>query len=370
MTVETRLLALPVRMSLTAAHGLDSAEDTQIRKLTVVRIRDESGQTGWGECSALNRIGYSTESAETAFNLLTSDPRLDDPTAMSDLAAIAPMAMASLEMAEYDMRLKAAGLSLAEFLGIERTRVPAGAAISIGSVADTLQATSSAHKDGFGRVKLKIVPSAISGVQPSVIVDAVVQSFPELEVHVDANGSFDQSNASEIDAVIDAGATAVEQPFAPAELQLAAALVKRGAPVLADEAATDIDTVQKLVTAGACSGIVVKSSRLGGLYPTLELLTWCEENQVPVAAGGMQESGLGRAALAVIAGHPACTITGDVGPALRWLAEDPWNDVEMVDGLIAVPSGPGVAAPPDPESLERHTVRTATRQLSIETDTQ
>ena len=367
ITLETRLLELPVRMALTAAHGIGSSHDgAPIRKLTVVRLQGDGGQAGWGECSALNRIGYSNESAETAFDLLTTDPRLNNNESIAELSEVAPMAMAGLEMAEYDMRLKTAGISLAEFLGIERSHVPAGAAISIGSIDETVAAATEAFEAGFRRVKLKIVPSSRTGLAPAAIIAAVRHAFPDLVVHVDGNGSFDRSTVDEIDAAVEAGATAVEQPFAPAQTHLAAALVKRGATVLADEAATDPETIEQLVEAGACTGVVVKSSRLGGLYPTLELLTWCEENQVPACAGGMQESGLGRTALAVVAGHAACTITGDVGPARRWLAEDPWTDVEMLDGMIAVPSAPGVAAPPDPDVLERFTVRQATRTLSTE----
>lgn len=349
-----------MRAVLAAAHGVGEAP---LRKLTVVKLSDRSVGEGWGECSALNTVGYSSESAQTAFELLSNDARLDVAEQFPSLLQEAPMAMASLEMAEYDMRLKAAGLPLAELLGVDVGQVAAGAAIGIGSIAETEQAAGDAHRSGYRRVKLKVVPSDRTGLPPASIVQSVAANFPDLEIQVDGNGSFDRSTASEVDAALDAGATVAEQPFAPAKVSLAAALVRRGATVMADEAATDQDAIKRLMNAGACTGVVVKSSRLGGLYPALELLNWCSENGLAASAGGMQESGLGRAALAALAGHPACTVVGDVSPARRWLAQDPWADVEMDEESIVIPTGPGVAAAPDPDLLERFTVQSATRTL-------
>ncbi len=353
MRLEVRLLALPTRATLASAH--DPAPET-VRRLTVVRLETPDGQIGWGECSALNEVGYSPESAQTAFDLLTADPRLSVPGGGAEVQAEAPMAMAALEMAELDLRLRSRKVSLANYLGVTRTIVPAGAVIPLGSIEEILAHTQSAALQGFGRVKIKVVPTRQSGLDPVHLVAAVVQRFPELELHVDGNGSFDRDSSHEIEGMVAAGAAAVEQPFSVGEPELAAVLVARDNPIFADEAASGLNEIKRLVANRACSGVVVKSSRLGGLFPTFETLGWCHENGVPVAAGGMQESGLGRSALAVVAAHEACTITGDVSPAQRWLSEDPWNDLEVSNGKIEVPAGPGVAPPPDPVLLDRYTV--------------
>ncbi len=359
MRVEVHLLELPIRSALAAAH--DRSPDS-VRRLTVVRLESEDGQMGWGECSALNDVGYSAESAQTAYDTLTGDARLAGAVG-SDLRAEAPMATAALEMAELDLRLRAQSVSLAAYLGVTRTTVPAGAVISLGSIAETVAGVQHAVVEGFGRVKLKVLP-ARWGVDPVALVRAVVDGFPGLEVHVDGNGSFDANSAPQVEEMVASGASAVEQPFPIDELDLAAALVDRGIPIIADEAALSLEAVQDLAGGGACHGVVVKSSRLGGLFAAFETLGWCQEHGIPAAAGGMQESGLGRAALAVVAAHEACTITGDVSPARRWLAADPWDDLQMHDGMISVPTGPGVAPPPDPELLRRFTVTSEQRTVS------
>jgi O-succinylbenzoate synthase len=223
-------------------------------------------------------------------------------------------------------------------------------------VDETIAQAHQADRDGVNRVKLKVVPKTWSGIDPVAVVAAVATQFAHLEVHVDANGSFDADSVSELEGMVAAGASAVEQPFAAHDSDLAAELVARGLPIIADESATSLDAVQELVERRACTGVVVKSSRLGGLFPAFELMGWCLENGVAVAAGGMQESGLGRSALAVVAAHEACTITGDVSPAQRWLAADPWDDLEMRDGRITVPTTAGVAALPEVALLDRYTI--------------
>ncbi|MFW2383848.1 MAG: enolase C-terminal domain-like protein [Acidimicrobiales bacterium] len=351
MQVEIRLLALPVSAVLGAAH--DPTPDSE-RLLTVVRIESEDGQLGWGECSALNRVGYTSEDARSAYDLLRGDPRLAAAGSGDELRSEAPMAMAALEMAEFDMRLKAQNISLASYLGVRRTIVPAGAVIPLGSLVQTVEAVQLAADEGFSRVKLKVDPR--SAVDPVELVARVVGGFPDIEVVVDANASFDADSAPQVEGMSAAGASAIEQPFPVHEVALAAALVERGLHVIADEAVISLDAVQDLVANRACTGVVVKSSRLGGLFPAFEMLGWCLENGVAAAAGGMQESGLGRAALAVVAAHDACTLTGDVSPARRWLAQDPWDDLQLQNGEILVPTGAGVAPPPDPTLLDRFTI--------------
>jgi O-succinylbenzoate synthase len=115
--------------------------------------------------------------------------------------------------------------------------------------------------------------------------------------------------------------------------------------------------VEHLRQAGAVSGVSIKPSRLGGLLPARDLHDGCVEMGLPATAGGMLETGLGRHALAALASLPGFTLTGDLSPAGRWLAADPWPDLEMGAGQIRVPTTPGVAPSPDPELIDRYTAK-------------
>ncbi len=124
-------------------------------------------------------------------------------TDIGDLLANHPMARAALEMAELDMRLKQRRIPLASYLGVTRSEVPAGAVDP--ARIDRRCARSGIHQvlQGFGRVKLKLVPAERAGFRPFELVDALEQSFPGVEVEADANGSFDLTSFDQ--AVLEPG---------------------------------------------------------------------------------------------------------------------------------------------------------------------
>ena len=343
--VDIRLLSLPLRNSLLTAHDRRASET---RELVVVHVETAQG-SGWGECSALNRPHYSSEHARGAYELL-SQTSLIDPS-------VAPMAHAALEMAELDQSLKAAGQSLATYLGAGCEWVTAGVAVGLLSLTATLEDISSLVGDGFTRVKLKVVPG------PSVnIVEEVRRRFPEVELQVDANASFNSDTMGELVTMVQAGVTAVEQPFAVADLVSLRALTNAIAvPIVADESVATISDARQLHQAGLLRSISLKAPRLGGLSAAMALQTHCIEWGVALTAGGMMECGLGRHALAALAATPGFTITGDVSPARRWLAADPWPDLTMAEGRIRVPTGAGVAPEPDSELLDRFTIQRTLR---------
>ena len=264
-----------------------------------------------------------------------------------------PMAWAALEMAAFDLGLGAAGRSLATHLGATATTVPAGAAIGLGPPEAVAERAAELAAGGFGRVKLKIQP----GHDQSVVA-AVQAAAPGVEVQVDANGAYGPADLPLLRALVESGIGAIEQPFPTDDPTTAARLVETSPiPVVADEAAPDLATVARLHQQGALSGVSIKPARLGGIRPALGLLLWCVGHGIAATAGGMVESGLGRHALAAVAGLDGFTLTGDLSPARRWVAADPWPDLTLVDGAILTPSGPGVAPPPDQAILDDLTIR-------------
>ncbi len=354
--VELRLLALPLIEPFVAAHGT-----TTTREIVIVRIETDLG-IGWGECSALPEPTYSDEFSAGAYVLLDDElaPRLvghdiDAATVHARLSMIPEnrMAKASLEMALLDAELRAQGLSLAHWLGASSSRVEAGVAIGLGPPAEVANRVEALAAEGFRRVKLKIAPG-----HDQAVLDAVLSTVDHLELQLDGNCSF---RAEHLDLLADMaanGVTAIEQPFPVGQVTLAAELVNRSpAAIVADEAAGSRRAVDRLRHAGALSGVSIKPARLGGLRLARQLHDACVAWQIPLTAGGMMETGLGRHALAAIAALPGFSLTGDVSPARRWLAADPWPDLELIDGQITVPTGPGVAPEPDLAILDRYTAK-------------
>lgn len=343
-----RLLKLPTRSSLAAAHGVPA---TSFRMLTLVGLHvdnDLDHVAGWGECSALNESGYTPEWSEGAFELLRSGIAFsrDD----------APMAAAALEMAVLDADLKQAGESLSDRLGTAGGSSPAGAVVGLAPLPTMLDEIEHLATQGYRRIKIKIAPGRV--VNP---VEAVRTSFPELELHVDANASLRHEDLPALVRLRDLGVRVVEQPFAVDDPASAARLVAdTDLAVAADEAVHGPADVDALAADKAATAIAIKPSKLGGIQRALDVLDHVHLAGMHATIGGMLESGLGRHVLAALAPLPAFTLIGDLSPAGRWLDDDPFRDITMRSGMIAAPSRPGIAGEPFANRLERYTVRHAT----------
>ncbi|MHB1781124.1 MAG: o-succinylbenzoate synthase [Acidimicrobiales bacterium] len=346
-----------VRLELELVCPLGTSAGTHDRRpLVLVHLATDVGE-GWGECEALAGPHYSDEFADGAEQvllawlaplLLEGEPRIETAEdALELLAAVRghAMAKAALEMALLDAELRAAGSSLASRLGATRTTVVAGAAVGIGSPDAVVADVAAVVEAGFTQVKCKIAPGvAVEQVR------AVRSSFPRLAVSVDANGSYRADAGADLDelAVLDElELAAIEQPFAPDDLVGHAGLVRSiGTPVLLDESVTGPGALESALALGACSGISLKSARVGGVLAARRLHDRCVDEGLHLASGGMLEAGLGRACSLAVAALPGMDLGGDLGPSNRYFLPDVTAEHVLVSGVLAVPSGPGIGAQP------------------------
>ena len=84
----------------------------------------------------------------------------------------------------------------------------------------------------------------------------------------------------------------------------------------------------------------------------------CVHAGIDALAGGMIETGVGRAALLAVAALPGFTLTGDCSASERFFGID--GDVTepfvLEHGQLRVPTGPGLGVEPLPDRLARVTV--------------
>lgn len=347
--IEVRLLGLPVQRPLITS--LDGGQPD--RQLVVVGLESSDGTMGWGECSALNEPGYTSEWAADSFDRLERWAAGEDAPDRRTF----PLAAAAIEMARLDLGLRRSDTSLASALGVETSAVRAGATIGLAPVGPSVELALQLVELGYRKLKVKIDPSQVDDVAHELTHVFEHRADP-IEIHVDANGSLDSEHMMALAGLTWHGVTAIEQPFGVDRPELAAELMLgTEAVVVADEAVRSLTDAGTLHGARALRAVAIKPPCLGGIGPALELLDWCRSNDIGASVGGMLESGLGRHALAAVGGLDGFTLTGDLSPASQWLAADPWEDIEMDGPDIIVPSGPGVAPLPDPATLDRLSVR-------------
>jgi L-alanine-DL-glutamate epimerase-like enolase superfamily enzyme len=121
------------------------------------------------------------------------------------------------------------------------------------------------------------------------------------------------------------------------------ALVTRTVPVTveADEAAGSLREVFELVSRRAVDAVSLKIPKLGGLRNTLAAARLCEAAHIQYRLG----AAVGSRLLSAQALHFACAMPGvdyacELGEFDR-LLDDPFEGLEVVNGMLTLPSGPG-----------------------------
>ena len=263
-------------------------------------------------------------------------------------------AKAALSTAVLDAQLRSRGVSLASHLGAVHTHVDAGVAIGRRErVADLVAEAVGWVALGYRSLKLKIAPGhdldAVAAVRAEVGSDVAIQ--------VDANGGYSLADAEHLAALDAFAVTSLEQPLAPDALldhvQLGARL---RTPVCLDESITSARVAHDAIALGACSVVSIKAGLVGGLDEAVRAHDACVAANVAARAGGMLETGVGRAALIALAALPGFSVTGDLSASSRYFAEDVTEPFELEHGRLAVPTGPGIGVVPRPDILARCTV--------------
>ena len=321
---------LPLRRPLVTAHGVEAE-----RHVVLVRATASDGSVGWGECPALTSPTYTGEWADGAEavlrRFLLPAARRGRPHGLVGH----PMAAGAVEAALLQLRLAAAGASLASWLGAVRDRVPCGVAVGIADSVDELLAEVEGHvAAGYRRVKLKVRPGR--DVAP---VRAVRAAWPDLALGVDANGSYGLADLEGSLRSLDGlGLVELEQPLAARDLLgSAAARAALATPICLDESITCADDLEVALALGACDHVNLKPARVGGVAAALAVHDLALARGVPLWVGGMLETGVGKAVALAFAALPGATLPGDLPGSSRWFETDLTEPFEVgPDGTMQV----------------------------------
>lgn len=362
--VELRRVAVPLVRPFRTSFGVQTSRDV----LLVHVITDVA--EGWGECVALRDPFYSSEYVDGAHAVLRDYlvPRLLGPGELS-ARGVAPlmgdvlghrMAKAALETAVLDAELRAHDMSFASYIGAVRGEVECGVSVGIAASIDALlEEVNQYVNEGYRRIKLKIEPGW--DVEP---VEAVRDAFGmDLPLQVDANTAYDAASAVQLEKLDDFGLLLIEQPFAEDDLHQHVLLAGRiKTAVCLDESITSARAAADAVRQGACSVVNIKAGRMGGYLESVRVHDLCEALGVPVWCGGMLETGIGRAANVSLAALPNFRLPGDTSASSRFYAEDITDPFVLQDGMLPVPTSPGMGVEPRPAILEALTTSVETIQ--------
>jgi O-succinylbenzoate synthase len=359
--VELRLIRLPFKSVFKTSFAVET------EKIAVIVTLRSDGVEGYGESVMDMLPSYREESIVGALHLLREAliPALlkndcDDPWTLVDSWKGwrgNPMAKTSLELAVWDCHARQLGVPLRTLLGGERTEIPVGASLGMNPIVETVASVGRHVEQGYKRIKLKIEPGWDVDMLAAVRAD-----FPDIELTVDANSAYTLDDLEVLQQIDGFGLHYIEQPLHWDDLTDHAALAPQMRTRLClDETLTSPARTRAALDLGACAVVNVKVGRVGGLAATKEIHDLCVERNVPMWCGGMLETGIGRAHNIHVATMPGFVYPGDTASASRTYARDITEQaLEATDGVMPVPSGPGIGV-----TLDRPFLDTVTESLEV-----
>ena len=318
----------------------------------LVELTDSDGYTGWGEIASPSDPFYCSETVDTAWFIaeryLTScvlGAAWKTPEECEQTWAKVrghEFAKAGFSGAVWDLATKRDGVSLSSKLGGTRTEVVSGVSLGIERTTDALlEQVALQLEAGYSRVKLKIAPG-----WDVEAVAAVREAFADIDLHVDANGAYDNDKASfatlrELDQF---GLTMIEQPFAARDFIAHAALQQQiDTPVCLDESVVTVEDLETMIRLDAGRVLNIKVSRMGGVLQAKRAHDLALSAGVPVWCGGMHEFGIGRATNVALSSLPGFLLPSDVSGSDKYYERDIISPaIQASQGLVQVQAGPGI----------------------------
>jgi o-succinylbenzoate synthase len=343
-----------------------SSGGMQDRRILLLTLYGE-GIEGWGECVAAEAPAYAYETTETAWHILTEFilPRIVGREASGPEDLLAPvrwirghgMAKAAVEMAGWDWAAKADGVSLSTKLGGSRSEVAVGVSIGLKSTDEELhQAVNGYLEDGYARIKIKIKPG-----RDVEMLAGLRERFPDVPFMADANSAYTLADVPRIREMDALDLMMFEQPLSYDDIRDHARLQEQiETPVCLDESIKSEANLALALELGSCRIVNIKPGRVGGHGVSKRLHDTMLERGMPVWCGGMLESGVGRAHNVALASLPGFTLPGDISASQRyWERDIVTPEFEVADGMMAVPTGPGIGVEIDLDRVEGLAVREA-----------
>jgi o-succinylbenzoate synthase len=352
-----------LRLPLTEVFEISSGA-RQARRILLLTVQGE-GTEGWSECVAAEDPGYSYETTDTAWHILTDFllPRLVGHEAEAPEEILTPvawvrghaMAKAAVEMAAWDLQAKSIHVPLWDLLGGRGEAIPVGVSVGLQPDDETLLRKVEGYLDeGYARIKLKIKPGRDVGM-----VRKVRERFPEVPLMVDANSAYTLGDADRLAELDDLNLLMIEQPLGHEDILDHSRLQARlRTPICLDESIRSPGDARLALELDATRVVNIKPGRVGGFASSRAIHDLCRERGVPVWCGGMLESGVGRAHNLALATLPGFTLPGDISASRRyWVRDLVTPEFELEGGKLPLPDGPGIGVEPDLARIEELTVR-------------
>lgn len=260
----------------------------------------------------------------------------------------------ALDVAVLDLEGRRHSVSVARLLSeLPASEVEANAIIGVGEPSEVSAWGLEAVAAGYRVLKLKV---GVGGLDEDVArVRALRDACPDARVRLDANGAWDEDTArAALEAFAELDVELLEQPVAASAVDVLSRLrgdsrVRLGA----DEALRDPELREAVVTQRAADLLVLKPMVLGGLRSALELARRGTKAGMGAFATTTFDSSVGTAAALHLAAALPQVVAHGLGTGAHLGGDLLTSTLLPEDGVMRVPSGPGLGIEVDGGALER-----------------
>jgi D-galactarolactone cycloisomerase len=353
--VQPILLGIPYRPMDPPSPWAES-----LSKQLLVRVTTDEGLTGWGEAFALGAPRAVAAVVEDALAplLLGESPtaierlaeRLQRATFLFGRRGLAMCAISGVELALWDLAGKARGVPVYELLGGPvTTRIPAYASLLRYDHPEEVGAAArQAVAAGFQAMKLH--QTDIASVRTAR--EAV---GPEVRLMLDVNCPWSPDEAIRMGrALAELDLAWLEEPVWPPEDYRALARVRAAVdiPLAAGENEATAVGFRELIAHGAVDILQPSITKVGGLGEARKVCALAAAWNVAVVPHAFYFGPGLAATLHLIAATPGLPYVEYPGGELETpLLAEP---IRAVDGVVTVPTGPGLGVTVNEEALRRY----------------
>ena len=279
---------LPLRRLIHTPH-----ESFEYRSTILLELHYK-GQTLWSEAPAFLTNHYMPETHEQVWahliDLGASIRKHVDDGGLGILCnslADYPILCSSINMLAIQIQMLDSNQLFNEFFDCSSSTVSGSAMLGIfHSEADYKSHINSILNQGYKAIKFKITPESLTHLLP--LLSWVLGQFDQ--VSFDANGSFNASSYQLLTQL--PHSILLEQPVIDHNLLLTIINEFPGRVIL-DESVRSMSDLVKL-NGLDIAGVMLKPVCLGGIRPTLAMINYCFEHNIPCGVSGYLDSGVGR----------------------------------------------------------------------------
>jgi L-Ala-D/L-Glu epimerase / N-acetyl-D-glutamate racemase len=348
----THLETRPLDIALSEPFGI-AAGAQQVARNLLVEVGLEDGTHGIGEAAPFP--AFNGETREDAERVLTAArERLIGLEAATWRAAsrvanevlyAAPSALCAFETALLDAFTRSLGISLFAFFGGADSTLVSDVTLTTGTPEQAAAQAARAHARGFRTLKAKVGGVPLTHDLERLQRAAAVA--PDAAFILDANASLRPEEAIRMVRALGALRDRVvlfEQPTGAKNLAGMRAVRESGVRVAADESATTLADLERVIEAEAADVVNVKIMK-SGVVNALDMAYGARAAGLELMIGGLVETRLAMSASACLAGGVGGFTFVDLDTPL-FIAEDPFrggfaDDWPNLD-LRAIERGHGV----------------------------